>query len=70
MTLRSKRKSSPFWIIFMVFSRNLSSMVPIEDAPRGYGSRKALYNRFIRWSRLGVFDRIFAALTGEAPKPV
>jgi transposase len=45
-------------------------MVPIEDAPRGYGPRKALYNRFIRWSRLGVFDRIFAALTGEAPKPV
>jgi len=28
-----------------------------------------LDNRFIRWSRLGVFDRIFAGLAGEGPKP-
>ncbi|PRX09708.1 UNVERIFIED_ORG: putative transposase of IS4/5 family DUF4096 [Martelella mediterranea] len=34
-----------------------------------YGPHKTLYNRFIRWSRLGVFDRIFAALAGEAPRP-
>ena len=33
-------------------------MVPIEDAPRGYAPHKMLYNRSIRWSRLGVFDRI------------
>jgi hypothetical protein len=33
----------------MVFSQNLSSMVPIEDAPRGCGPHKTLYNRFIRW---------------------
>jgi acyl-coenzyme A synthetase/AMP-(fatty) acid ligase len=33
----------------MVFSQNLSSMVPIEDAPRGYGPQKTLCNRFIRW---------------------
>lgn len=26
-------------------------------------------NRFIRWSRLDVFDRIFAALVGEGPRP-
>jgi transposase len=38
-----------------------------KDAPKGYGLRKALYNRFIRWSRLGVFDRMFAALAGEGP---
>lgn len=25
--------------------------------------------RFIRWSRLGVLDRNFAALAGEGPKP-
>ena len=31
-----------------------------KDAPRDYGPHKTLYNRFIRWSRLGVFDRIFA----------
>ena len=40
-----------------------------KDAPRDYGPPKTLYNRFIRWSRLGVFDRIFAALAGEGPKP-
>ena len=40
-----------------------------KDAPSGYGSHKTLYNRFIRWSRLGVFDRIFSALAGEGPKP-
>ena len=40
-----------------------------KDAPVGYGPHKTLYNRFIRWSRLGVFDRIFAALAGEGPKP-
>ena len=30
------------------------------------GPHKTLYNRFIRWSRLGVFDRIFVALTEQA----
>ncbi|WP_404400331.1 IS5 family transposase [Pelagibacterium halotolerans] len=40
-----------------------------KDAPSGYGPHKTLYNRFIRWSRLGVFDRIFAALAGEGPQP-
>ena len=40
-----------------------------KDAPAGYGPHKTLYNRFIRWSRLGVFDRLFSALAGEGPKP-
>ena len=39
-----------------------------KDAPKDYGPHKTLYNRFIRWSRLGVFDRIFAALAGDGPK--
>jgi transposase len=33
-----------------------------RDAPREYGPYKTLYNRFIRWSKMGVFDRIFTAL--------
>jgi putative transposase len=33
-----------------------------RDAPAAYGPHKTLYNRFVRWSRAGVFDRIFAAL--------
>jgi len=40
-----------------------------KDAPKEYGPHKTLYNRFIRWSRMGVFDRIFAGLAGEGPKP-
>lgn len=37
-----------------------------RDAPSAYGPSKTLYNRFIRWSRIGVFDRIFAALAAES----
>jgi putative transposase len=37
-----------------------------RDAPAVYGPPKTRYNRFIRWSRIGVFDRIFATLAGES----
>jgi putative transposase len=40
-----------------------------QDAPRVYGPHKTIYNRFIRWSRLGVFNRIFAELAGQGPPP-
>ncbi len=40
-----------------------------KDAPVGYGPHKTLYNRFIRWSRMGVFNRIFSALAGKAGEP-
>ena len=30
-----------------------------RDAPSEYGPHKALYNRFVRWSRIDVFARIF-----------
>jgi putative transposase len=40
-----------------------------KDAPRRYGPHKTLYNRFIRWSRLGVFTRIFTALAAAADVP-
>jgi transposase len=41
-----------------------------RDAPPGYGPYKTIYNRFVRWSRLGVFNKIFAELArkGGAPK--
>lgn len=32
------------------------------DAPAEYGPYKTLYNRFIRWSKRGVFDCIFREL--------
>ncbi|MCX2560965.1 IS5 family transposase [Acetobacter farinalis] len=37
-----------------------------KDTPKAYGLHKTLYNRFILWSRLSVFDRIFVALTERA----
>lgn len=37
-----------------------------RDAPARYGPHKTLYNRFVRWSEAGVFDRIFAALAAES----
>ncbi len=40
-----------------------------RDAPRGYGPHKTIYNRFIRWSRMGVFNRILAELAGKAGEP-
>ncbi|CCQ75509.1 transposase [Magnetospira sp. QH-2] len=37
-----------------------------RDAPVAYGPHKTLYNRFVRWSEAGVFDRIFATLAAES----
>jgi len=34
-----------------------------------YGPHKTLYNRFVRWSRMGLFDRIFANLAAEGGPP-
>jgi transposase len=40
-----------------------------RDAPPADGPLKTIYNRFIRWSRLGVFNRIFAELAAKGGKP-
>ena len=40
-----------------------------RDAPKDCGSHKPIDNRFIRWSRMGVFNTIFAALAGKDGKP-
>jgi transposase len=40
-----------------------------RDAPEVYGPHKTLYNRFIRWSKMGVFDKIFTALAEENGPP-
>jgi len=37
-----------------------------RDAPAAYGAHKTIYNRLIRWSRMGVFNRIFAALSASS----
>jgi putative transposase len=40
-----------------------------KDAPAGYGPHKTLYDRFVRWSRLGVLERIFAGLAARGGAP-
>jgi transposase len=40
-----------------------------KDAPPEYGPHKTLYNRFVRWSRMGVFNKIFAELAAAQGKP-
>ena len=39
-----------------------------KDAPKRYRPQKMLYNRFIRWRRLGVFDLILTTLAAEGPR--
>lgn len=36
---------------------------PWADIPERYGPCTTCYNRFIRWRKLGVWDRIFAAVS-------
>lgn len=36
-----------------------------RDAPAEYGPHKTLYNRFIRWSEMGIFDNIFKELSSQ-----
>lgn len=50
------------WIIFI--NRNGLRWC---DAPKEYGPHKALYNRWKRWSDMGVFARIMEGLAAEAP---
>jgi len=44
-----------FWV--------LRSGAPWRDLPEGYGPPTTCYNRFVRWRRAGVWDRIMEALT-------
>ena len=36
-----------------------------RDAPAAYGPAKTLYNRWVRWSRLGVFARMLTGFAAE-----
>ena len=40
-----------------------------RDALHEYGPHQTIYYRFVRWSRMGVFNRIFAALAAKRGKP-
>jgi len=36
-----------------------------KDAPKAYGPHKTLSNRFVRWSRAGIFNTIFHELSRQ-----
>ena len=36
-----------------------------RDAPQEYGPYKTFYNRFKRWSEMGLFDRIFTDMSSQ-----
>ena len=38
-----------------------------KDVPDEYGPHKTLYNRFVRWSKFGVFNKIFIELANKTP---
>jgi transposase len=40
----------------------LRSGTPWRDLPEAYGPRTTCYNRFVRWRRAGIWDRIMDAL--------
>ena len=39
------------------------------EIPTGCRRPKTPYNKFVRWSRLGMFSRIFAGLAAESGPP-
>ena len=41
-----------------------------RDAPPAYGPFKTLYNRFVRWARQGVWDRVFAEVAAAGGPPL
>ena len=36
-----------------------------SHCPREYGPPKTIYNRFVRWARRGIWERIFVTLAGR-----
>ena len=45
----------------------LRTGTPWRDLPREYGPYTTCYNRFNRWSKAGVWERVFAALAKHSP---
>ena len=46
-----------FWV--------LRSGAPWRDLPPSFGPRTTCYNRFVRWRKAGVWDRIMNALSAD-----
>ena len=39
--------------------------IPWRDLPERFGGRKIVYQRFNRWARVGVFERVFRLLASD-----
>src|SRR5262245_28922735 len=37
------------------------------DCPEAYGPPTTIYNRFVRWARRGIWEKLFRALAGQGP---
>jgi transposase len=37
-----------------------------QDLPERYGKYKTVHKRFTRWAKAGVWEKVFASLTGDA----
>src|ERR1700751_1922615 len=48
----------------------LRSGSPWADIPERYGPSTTCYNRFVRWRKIGVWDRIFEAVSKAYCCPV
>ncbi len=72
---RIERYFPPSHGIAQVDDRRVVSAIVIKnglrwrDAPPEYGPRKTIDNRFVRWTRLGVFNKIFSVLAHKGRKP-
>jgi putative transposase len=77
--------SDQFWLAKAQLKRNERFFPQTRGIPRVDGSpcdpewsamagcglwpHKTLHNRFVRWSRMGIFDRIFANFAAESGPP-
>jgi len=41
---------------------------PWEDLPRRYGAKSTVYDRFKKWTTMGIFEKIFDVLSSDADK--
>jgi transposase len=41
---------------------------PWEDLPSRYGAKSTVHDRFAKWTRLGLFEKIFAILSSDADR--
>ena len=39
---------------------------PWEDLPRRYGAKSTVYDRFKKWTTMGIFEKIFEILSSDA----